>query len=73
MKRIFFTCLMLTLALAQSYAQQHTAVLPSGAKLEIYLPAKSKANGRRLSTPVPGFFIVRRTDGKAKVIMKSEK
>lgn len=66
MKRIFFTCLMLTLALAQSYAQQHTAVLPSGAKLEIYLPAKSKANGRCILVTPGGAYQNLAVDGEGR-------
>ena len=66
MKRIIITCIILGLTLSLSFAQQYTAVLPSGASLEVYLPSKSKANGRCILVTPGGAYQNLAVDGEGR-------
>lgn len=66
MKRFIISCLLLGLALSQLFAQQHKVTLPSGASLEVYLPARSKANGRCILVTPGGAYQNLAVDGEGR-------
>lgn len=66
MKRIIIICIILGLTLSLTYAQQYTTVLPSGASLEVYLPSKSKANGRCILVTPGGAYQNLAVDGEGR-------